>query len=53
MARPIKDTPEIWGKDAKRLTEAMENPVPISKEKREQMKKAYEWSKSIATFPMP
>jgi hypothetical protein len=33
MARPIKDTPIIWGKDAKRFTEAMENPVPLSKEK--------------------
>lgn len=53
MARPIKDTPAIWGKDAKRLTEAMENVVPIAKEKREEMKKAYEWFKSIATFPLP
>jgi hypothetical protein len=52
MARPIKDTPIIWGKDAKRLTEAMENPVPLSKEEREEMKKAYEWFKSIATFPL-
>jgi hypothetical protein len=53
MARPIKDSPILWGKDAKRLAEAMENVVPISKEEREKMKKAYEWSKSIATFPMP
>jgi hypothetical protein len=53
MARPIKDTPIIWGKDARRLTEAMENPVSLSKEKREEMKKAYEWFKSIATFPLP
>ncbi|MDR3366608.1 MAG: hypothetical protein LBO71_06545 [Prevotellaceae bacterium] len=52
MARPIKDTPIIWGEDARRLTEAMENVVPISKEKREEMRKAYEWAKSIATFPM-
>ncbi|MDR0738399.1 MAG: hypothetical protein LBF39_04920 [Prevotellaceae bacterium] len=53
MARPIKDTPIIWGKDAERLTKAMENPVPMSKEERKKMKEAYEWSKSIATFPMP
>ena len=53
MARPIKDTPTISGKDAKRFLKAMENVVPISKEEREKMKKAYEWSKSIATFPMP
>jgi hypothetical protein len=53
MARPIKDTPIIWGKDAKRLTDAMENVVPISKEEREKQKKAYEWFKSISTFPLP
>jgi hypothetical protein len=53
MARPIKDTPIIWGKDAKRLTEAMKNVVPISKEEREKQRKAYELFKSRATFPMP
>jgi hypothetical protein len=53
MARPIKDTPIISGEDARRLTEAMENVVPISKERREKMKEAYEWFKSRATFPMP
>jgi hypothetical protein len=52
MARPIKDTPIIYGEDAKRLTEAMENVVPISKEEREKMDKAYEWFKSRAKFPM-
>jgi hypothetical protein len=53
MARPIKDTPIIWGKDAKRLTEAMENVQPLTKEEREKMEKAYELFKSRATFPMP
>jgi hypothetical protein len=53
MARPIKDTPIIWGEDARRLTEAMENVVPLTEEERKKMKEAYEWSKSIATFPMP
>jgi hypothetical protein len=53
MARPIKDTPIIYGEDARRFTEAMENVVPISKEEREKMDKAYEWFKSIATFPLP
>jgi hypothetical protein len=52
MARPIKDTPIIWGEDAKRLTEAMKNVQPITKEEREEMKKAYEWFKRIATFPL-
>jgi hypothetical protein len=31
----------------------MENVVPIPKEKLEEMKKAYEWFKSRAKFPMP
>ena len=53
MARPIKDTPIIWGKDAERFLKAMENVTPISKEEREEQKKAYEWFKSIATFPLP
>jgi hypothetical protein len=52
MARPIKDTPIIWGKDAKRLTEAMKNVQPLTKDEREEMKKAHEWFKSIATFPL-
>jgi hypothetical protein len=52
MARPIKNTPIIWGKDAKRLTEAMENPVPLPEEEREKQKKAYEWFKSRAQFPL-
>ena len=53
MARPIKDTPVISGKDEERFLKAMENVVPISQERREKMKKAYEWFKSIATFPLP
>jgi hypothetical protein len=53
MARPIKDTPVIWGEDAKRFTEAMENVQPLSKEEREKRRKAYELFKSRATFPMP
>jgi hypothetical protein len=53
MARPIKDTPIIWGEDARRLTEAMQNVQPLSKEEREKQRKAYELFKSRATFPMP
>jgi hypothetical protein len=52
MARPIKDTPVISGEDARRFLEAMENVVPLPKEEREKMKKAYEWSKSIANFSL-
>jgi predicted RNA binding protein with dsRBD fold (UPF0201 family) len=53
MARPIKDTPILYGEDARRLTKAMENVVPLSKEEREKQKKAYEWFKSRAKFPLP
>jgi hypothetical protein len=53
MARPIKDTPILYGEDARRFTEAMENVVPISQERREKMQKAYEWFKSSAQFPVP
>jgi hypothetical protein len=53
MARPIKDTPIIKGKDAKRFREAIANVKTVSKEEREEQRKAYEWVKSIATFPMP
>ena len=53
MARPIKDTPILYGEDARRLTKAMENVVPLTKEEREKQKKAYKWFKSIATFPLP
>ena len=53
MARPIKDTPILYGEDARRLTKAMENVVPLTKEEREKQKKAYEWFKSRAKFPLP
>jgi hypothetical protein len=53
MARPIKETPTISGKDSRRFQEAMDNLVPISPEEREDQRRAYELLKSIATFPMP
>jgi len=53
MARPIKETPTISGKDSVRFQEAMDNLVPISREEKEEQRRAYEFMKSIATFPMP
>ncbi|GHT39318.1 hypothetical protein FACS189437_02350 [Bacteroidia bacterium] len=53
MARPIKETPVLTGKDAKRFREAMENIKPISREEREEQRRSYELSKSRATFYMP
>jgi hypothetical protein len=42
MANPIKETPVLYGEDARRFAERIENPVPFSKEKMEKMKRAYE-----------
>ncbi|MCL2281742.1 MAG: hypothetical protein FWC26_00305 [Fibromonadales bacterium] len=53
MARPIKETPTISGKDSIRFQEAMDNLVPFSEEKKESIEQSYQLLKSIATFPMP
>ena len=34
MAKPIKDTPVLKGKDAERFRWHMEHPTPISEERR-------------------
>ena len=52
MARPIAETPILFGEDAERFLYNMQHVQPASQEKKERMKKAYEWMKSIATFPM-
>jgi hypothetical protein len=53
MARPIADTPILRGKDAKRFREAMGKVQPLSQDRRERMKKAYEIAKQRATFYLP
>lgn len=50
MARPIKDTPVVTGKDAKKFAERMANPTPETKEEKAAAKKAYEAIKAISTF---
>lgn len=52
MARPIKETPVLRGKDAIRFAERIANPVPVSKAEREAARKAYEAFKAISTFQM-
>ena len=49
MATPIKPTPILTGRDARRFEKEIENIQKISPEKREEMHKSYEWVKSIAT----
>jgi len=52
MAQPIKDTPMLSAEEWDRLEYEMANVKPVSEEKRESIRQAYEWSKSIATFQM-
>ena len=42
MARPIKETPILFGSDAKRFEERMQNPPKVSSEKRALIRKSYE-----------
>lgn len=50
MARPIKETPELYGKDAERFEKLISQLKPVSKEEKERAKKAYEVMKSISNF---
>lgn len=52
MARPIAETPTLYGEDARRFAYAVEHPKPVSKESIKRAMEAYEWMKSIATFPL-
>ena len=50
MARPIAETPILYGEDATRFMQRMHNVQKISAEEKERMRKSYEWMKSISTF---
>ena len=52
MARPIAPTPTLRGIEALRFMEKMDNVQPVSKERKEEMKRNYELAKSRATFPL-
>lgn len=52
MARPIGETPVLYGEDAVRFLKEMENVKPASNEEKECVRKAYEMLKKIATFKM-
>jgi hypothetical protein len=53
MARPIKETPVISGEDARRFRETMKNAKPVSQERREEIRAAYEFLKARSTFYLP
>lgn len=42
MARPIKETPILFGDDARRFEERMHHPPKVSAEKRAQIRRSYE-----------
>ncbi|MBO5267949.1 MAG: hypothetical protein J6B13_04225 [Muribaculaceae bacterium] len=50
MARPIKETPELYGKDAERLENLISHTKPVSQEERDKARKAYEYFRSISNF---
>ena len=52
MARPIAETPILFGEDAERFLYNMEHVEPLSEEIQENSRHAYEWLKSIATFTL-
>ena len=52
MARPIKETPVLRGKDAENFAKRMANPAPVSKAEKEPARKANEAFKPKSTFPM-
>lgn len=50
MARPIKETPELTGKDAARFEALISTPKPVSPEEKDRAREAYEVMRSISNF---
>ena len=50
MAKPIKETPVLYGEDAYRFEMAVRNVVPLSDEEREEILRDYEEVKKHCTF---
>ena len=46
MARPIKETPILYGEEARKFETRMMNPEPVSREWLENMKRNYEFMRS-------
>lgn len=46
MARPIKETPILYGEDARKFMEQMKNVRPYTDEEIEEIKRGYEFIKS-------
>lgn len=52
MARPIKETPILYGKDAERFLNEMKDVKPASEEEKKRVRASYERIKKLATFMM-
>jgi len=50
MAKPIKETPFLSGKDAKNFIRENKDVVKVSNKEKEEIKASYEALKSIAQF---
>lgn len=50
MAKPIKETPFLFGKDAKDFVRENRDVVKVSKEEKEKIRASYEAFKRIAQF---
>lgn len=51
MARPIKETPTLYGEDARVFEQKIANPKPVTKEDVLAARNAYDKFMSIAKFP--
>lgn len=52
MARPIKETPILFGEDAERFLKEMKEVKKASQEEKQRVRQSYEKLKEIATFVM-
>ena len=52
MARPIKETPILFGEDAERFLKNMKEVKAASQEEKSRVRQSYEKMKKIATFMM-
>ena len=50
MARPIKETPTLYGEDARRFAYAVEHPRKVTAAEMQRREESYQMVKSIANF---
>ena len=46
MARPIKETPILYGEEAQKFEKRMQSPEPVSQERLKRMQQDYEFMRS-------